>query len=132
MAELADFRVALTYDDVDSLALDLYNQIDIILATLNSIKEKFYDMDDYFKGPMADSFKEKYSSFLVKYELIKTNLNTYMDDLMTMKRVYSGIDKHGAAILQDATKQTYAKEETIDKGENLDLEVNYTEFDSKQ
>lgn len=75
----------INHDGIDSTVISLNNTIDSIVSTLNSIDMIIYNLDDYFKGSVADDLRNKYQTYRNKYDLIRSNLDTYTSDLVKVK-----------------------------------------------
>jgi hypothetical protein len=44
-----------------------------------------YNLDDYFKGSVADDLRNKFQTYRNKYEVLRNNLDTYTSDLVKVK-----------------------------------------------
>lgn len=75
----------INHDGIDSTVISLNNTIDSIVSTLNSIDMIIYNLDDYFKGSVADDLRNKFQTYRNKYDLIRSNLDTYTSDLVKVK-----------------------------------------------
>ena len=104
--------------DLDDVILQLNNKIDSITETLNNVKMKFYDSKDYFKGDVADKFQAQFKAYSDQYELLKDNLNSYVNDLLNVKSMMGKIDESALKKLQEAVDKTIAEtQQVIDNNE---------------
>lgn len=80
-----DVNEEVNHDGIDSTVISLNNTIDSIVSTLNSIDMIIYNLDDYFKGSVADDLRNKFQTYRNKYEVLRNNLDTYTSDLVKVK-----------------------------------------------
>ncbi len=117
-------KIVMSSDQLDTAIIELYNQIDTITASLNRIKDKFYDISEYFTGSVADEFQAKYAAYASKMTLIKDNLNVYIKDLMIVRNVFTQIDKKNAAEVERIAEETRIKaQQMIDNSQVGDLTI---------
>lgn len=70
---------------LENLVLELNNDVDNISSLLHEIDMIVYDTNDYFRGSVAESIREKYGKYKGKSEIIISNLTSYADDLLAIK-----------------------------------------------
>ena len=87
-----EFTIGINENALDDIMLKLNNDIDSISTLLHDIEMKFYDIDQYFKGDVAESVQNKFKSYSSQFEGIKENLNTYVNDLMNVKSMLGKVD----------------------------------------
>lgn len=71
---------------LESLILELNNDVDNISTLLHEIDMIVYDTNSYFKGSVADSIRDKYSKYKSQSENFIANLTSYADDLLAIKK----------------------------------------------
>lgn len=71
---------------LENLVLELNNDVDNISSLLHQIDMIIYDTNDYFKGNVAEAIREKYEKYKSKNEIIISNLTSYADDLLAIKK----------------------------------------------
>ena len=91
---------------LDDIMLNLNNDIDLLMSSLNSFKMKINDSKEYFKGDVADSIQEKCNSYFRQFDTIKQNLNSYVDDMRNIKIMMGKIDLQAKKDLGDFTDDT--------------------------
>lgn len=77
---------------LENFILELTNDIDNISSLLENIESIMYSVKDYFKGDVANAFNEKFDFYQKQMQIFKQNLNTYSDDLITIKNSMASND----------------------------------------
>ena len=97
--------------ELDDLILQLNNKIDSITTTLNDVKMKFYDTNEFFTCDVASDFQKQFKAYSDQYELLKDNLNSYVRDLMNVKSMMGKIDTAAFNKLEELVESTAKKVE---------------------
>lgn len=87
-----DFNVGINENALDDIMLKLNNDIDSISTLLHDIEMKFYDINEYFSGDVADEIQNKFKTYSNEFDNIKENLSSYVRDLMNVKIMMGKID----------------------------------------
>lgn len=102
--------------ELDDIVLQLNSDIDSISTILNQIQMEFYDTSSYFKGDVADSFRDKFDFYDKQMNTIKENLKSYSSDLIKVKEMMGQIDVSSSEFLDEKATETDRKTaQTIEK-----------------
>lgn len=71
---------------MDKLVIDLQNQKEDIISTLNDIEDYTKDIGNDFDNEIGQIFQEKLSSLTDSFPKINTNLEIYITDLTNSKQ----------------------------------------------
>lgn len=100
---LDDVLYGINEGPLDELIISLTNDADSISTILNSIQMEFYDTNDYFKGDVADSFRDKWAYYNDLIPRVKENLATYSEDMVSVKKLLGDIDVQNSTLLNNYT-----------------------------
>lgn len=95
--------------ELDSLVLELNDDVDKIEYILRQVEMLVYDTSDYFKGDVADSIRNKFNTYSVQIETLKNNLLSYPKDLLKIKTGQKDNDQESANILNEYSTELSAE-----------------------
>lgn len=123
-----DFTIGINENALDDIMLKLNNDIDTISTLLHDIEMKFYDIDQYFKGDVADGVKSKFKSYSDQFEGIRDNLNTYVNDLMNVKAMMGKVDVANMNFFEERADELTKEKTKVDaENEVMDQQINAPE-----
>ena len=130
MNKTDEFTIGINEGALDDIMLKLNNDIDSISTLLHDIEMKFYDIEQYFQGDVADSVKSKFKDYSSQFEGIKDNLNTYVNDLMNVKAMLGKVDVANMNYFEEKAGDMAAAEaevsaENANNLDQLDLPAGY-------
>lgn len=87
-----DKQTGINEEKLNKLILDIYDYSEKINNTLNSISDLVMKTKDYYNSKEAELYRKKYDDYKTNYVNIIKNINSYADDLLTLKRKYINFD----------------------------------------
>lgn len=88
----SDSAQTIKESQLENFILELNNDIDNISCMLENVESIMYDAQDYFKGDVASALNEKFDFYKKQMPIFKQNLNSYSDDLITIKNSMASND----------------------------------------
>ena len=85
MISSSDSAQTIKESQLENFILELNNDIDNISSMLDNIESIMYDTKDHFKGDVANALYDKFEFYQKQIQVLKQNLNSYSDDLITIK-----------------------------------------------
>ena len=106
MATKVESRLlAINEPAMDDKILQLNNEIDVIMRSLNEIQNKMYELKDYFKGDVANGIQDKFKTISDQYDTFKANLNSYSRDLTNIKSMMIKIDEQSKQFFEEKSDE---------------------------
>lgn len=106
MATKVESRLlAINEPAMDDKILQLNNEIDVIMRSLNEIQNKMYVLKDYFKGDVANGIQDKFKTISDQYDTFKANLNSYSRDLTNIKSMMIKIDEQSKQFFEEKSDE---------------------------
>ena len=109
--------IAINEGAMDDKILQVNNEIDVIIRSLNEIQDKMYELKDYFKGDVANGIQDKFKTISDQYPTFKANLNSYSRDLTNIKSMVMKIDEQSKKFYEEKS------DEVIEVKANADAEL---------
>lgn len=109
----SDAAQAIKEIELENLILELNNDVDDIGSILRNIENVIYDVQDYIKGPVGDALISKLDNYKRQFDLLKSNLLSYPDDLLGLKISMEANDKAARDALTDLAQSTNAEANKI-------------------
>ena len=103
--------------ELENLILELNNDVDDIGSVLRNIENVIYEVQDYIKGPVGDALIGKLDNYKRQFDLLKSNLLSYPDDLLGLKISMEENDKAARDALIDLAQNTNAEANKINNKE---------------
>ena len=97
--------LAINETAMDDKILQLNNEIDVIMRSLNEIQNKMYELKDYFKGDVANGIQDKFKTISDQYDTFKANLNSYSRDLTNIKSMMIKIDEQSKQFFEEKSDE---------------------------
>ena len=116
--------ISTTFDDVsstikqpayDNLMLELNDYVDKIEVILRDTEMKIHDTNEYFKGEVGDSVREKFDKYFRQIDMMTQNLLTYSNDLLKIKEGLANEDKTLNTMLTDFAAGLKAEAEIVNE-----------------
>ncbi len=90
--------------ELENLILELNNDVDDIGLVLRNIENVIYDVQDYIKGPVGDALISKLDIYKRQFDLLKSNLLSYPDDLLGLKISMKANDNEARDAMTDLSQ----------------------------
>jgi hypothetical protein len=116
--------ISTVYDEVasaikqpayDNLILELNDYVDKIELILRDTEMKIHDTNEYFKGEVGDSVREKFDKYFRQIDMMTKNLLTYSNDLIKIKEGLAAEDKALNTMLTDFATGLKAEAEIVNE-----------------
>ena len=116
--------ISTVYDEVasaikqpayDNLILELNDYVDKIELILRDTEMKIHDTNEYFKGEVGDSVREKFDKYFRQIDMMTKNLLTYSNDLIKIKEGLAAEDKVLNTMLTDFATGLKAEAEIVNE-----------------
>jgi hypothetical protein len=111
-----ELKLGVKDEDLSSFAMDILSFSDEVSKIFSSIDSKMNELKNYFSGARYDNLMSAYNSFKPNYSIVKDDIISYSDDLITLINKSIAGDKQIAFLINKVTD--IAKEET-EKVNNL-------------
>lgn len=111
----SDVGQAIKEVELENLILELNNDVDDIGSILRNIENVVYDVQDYIKGPVGDALISKLDNYKRQFDLLKSNLLSYPDDLLGLKISMNSNDTAARDALSDLTQSTNTEANKINQ-----------------
>ena len=123
---LPDSIIGVNNNKLEDLTLSLNNDIDSISTILSELQMEFYNIRESFKGDVADSFQEKWEHYNKLIPLIKDNLKTYSDDMLSILSLVKQIDNESARTLEtfeEKTEKSISEQQLNVNSERININI---------
>ena len=87
-----DRQTGINEEKLNKLILDIYDYSEKINNTLNHISEIVMKTKNCYNSKEAELYRKMYDDYKTNYVNIIKNINSYADDLLTLKRKYINFD----------------------------------------
>jgi hypothetical protein len=105
-------------NELENLILELNNDVDNIGYVLRDIESTIYDIQDYIKGPVGDVLINKFDLYKTQFDLLKSNLLSYPDDLLALKNSMSSNDMYTVNAMEELSQNIIAEANKITNKED--------------
>ena len=109
----SDAGQAIKEIELENLILELNNNVDDIGTILRNIENVIYSVQDYIKGPVGDALTSKLDNYKRQFDLLKSNLLSYPDDLLGLKISMEANDKSARDAMTDLSRSIIAEANKI-------------------
>lgn len=106
---------AINQPGYDNLILELNDYVDKIEVILRDTEMKIHDTNDYFKGEVGDSVREKFEKYFRQIDTMTQNLLTYSNDLLKIKEGLETEDKALGAMLDEFSTRLKSEAEIVNE-----------------
>lgn len=114
-----DFLGGVNENDIRVLGVEILKSSERISAIFDSIDAKINELPSYYKSSSFDEFYSSYESFRKNYEIIKTNIISYSDDLFRLvDKMKEGLDEV-STMFKDFTEERKSKAKEVEYKEVL-------------
>ena len=105
--------------EYDEVLNTLSNKADRISELFSNIEMEFYDLNEFFKGEVADSIQEKFEVYKNQISTLKANLESYQKDLINIRKYHENFDEENSLslVLQKEEKDENARQDTAKREE---------------
>lgn len=110
-----EVAAAINQPGYDNLILELNDYVDKIEVILRDTEMKIHDTNDYFKGEVGDSVREKFEKYFRQIDTMTQNLLTYSNDLLKIKEGLETEDKALGALLDDFSTRLKSEAEIVNE-----------------
>jgi hypothetical protein len=105
-------------NELENLILELNNDVDNIGYVLRDVESTIYDIQDYIKGPVGDVLINKFDLYKTQFDLLKSNLLSYPDDLLALKNSMSSNDMYTVNAMEELSQNIIAEANKITNKED--------------
>lgn len=107
--------VAIREDDLSQFAMDILSLSDDISDIFTAIDEKMNSLKMCFNCSEYEKLMNSYRSFRKNYSVVKHNLISYSDDLITVINKVKAGDKNIAFMIDGISELTLNKAKNVEK-----------------
>jgi len=76
-----DFRTGIREEDLTNLCIEIVKYSDDISELFGKVDDDMAEAKEIYKGTSADTLFNSYDDFRKNYAIVKSNINSYSDDL---------------------------------------------------
>ena len=109
-----DIELAIREDDLSDLAMYLLTTSDEVSDLFSSIDSKMETLKNYFDGAQYDNLMASYRTFRKNYAVVKNDIISYSDDLISVINKVRAGDNKIAFIIEQITNDTLQKAKEIE------------------
>lgn len=114
-----DFLSGVNEGDIRTLGVEILKCSDRISDIFNLIDNKVNELPDYYKSTSCNEFCKSYEEFRKNYEIIKSNIVSYSDDLFRLvDKMKEGLNEV-SSMIQNFTEEKKSKAKNIEYKEVL-------------
>jgi hypothetical protein len=106
--------LAIKEDELSEFAVDIMDLNDEISDLFLSVDSKMKDLKSYFDCDEYKNLMNSYDSFRKNYAVVKSNLRTYSDDLITVINKVKAGDQKIALIIDEISELALSKAKNIE------------------
>lgn len=114
-----DFLGGVNENDIRTLGVEILKSSERISDIFDLIDTKMSELPDYYKSTSSDEFCRSYELFRKNYEIIKTNIISYSDDLFRLvDKMKEGLDEV-SSMIENFTEERKSEAKEIEYKEVL-------------
>lgn len=110
---MKDFVTYIKEDDLSSLSLEILDYSDRISEIFDRIDDCINKLPNHYQGTSCDKLINHYRGLAEQYPVIKQNIVSYSDDLVTLIKKMHENDKYIASLFQNYTADTRGKTRSV-------------------
>lgn len=110
---MKDAAVWISEDDLGSLSLEILDYVDRISEIFDKLNACIDKLPNHYQGEPCREFMNKYQELSTYFPIIKGNLTTYSDDLISLINKMRDNDKYLTTLFQEFTDDTTRKTKSM-------------------
>lgn len=110
---MEDAKVWINEDDLGSLSLEILDYVDRISEIFDKLNDCVSKLPNSYQGESCRDFMRKYQEVSAYFPIIKSNITTYSDDLISLINKLRENDKYLVTLFQAFTDETINKTKSI-------------------
>ena len=109
-----DVNATVNIDNMETLCFEIEDFANRIGDIFTKIDGRMDNLSRYYQGDSCDQLNNYYLELKKNFDVIKTNINTYSDDLVELVRKLQSIDIKVANLFIDFSVETKNKSRSIE------------------
>lgn len=91
---MSENMIGINVENLDNLVTELSTICTNLSVCFDELKDNIFETTNCFKGDVGDTMRDKFKEFESQFPTVLSNLNTYIDDFVTLKNNHINFEKN--------------------------------------